>query len=173
MDIEDKLRSLEEVAIGIDIITVSSITGEGIEVVTQNIKDNDTVVFIGSSGVGKSTLINKLLGEDMQITSEVGGNNKGRHTTTHRELIRLPIGGIIIDTPGMREIQLNQGDLGNTFRDIDELSQMCYFSDCKHDTEPKCAIKEAIKNGVLSKSRLKSYEKLKRELYCAEIRKKR
>ncbi|MEG1255746.1 ribosome small subunit-dependent GTPase A [Clostridium sp.] len=171
-DVEEKLKDLEIVTLGIDIITVSSLTGEGVDVVQSTINTSDTIVFIGSSGVGKSTLINKLLGEELQITKEVGEHDKGRHTTTHRELFIMPRGGIIIDTPGMRELQLSQGDIETTFKDIEELAEKCCFSDCKHKSEPKCAIKEAIKNGDLSEARFKSYEKLKKELHNHEQRMK-
>ena len=171
-DMKDKIKDLEEVAIGIDILAVSSLTGEGIEEVKNNICNNDSVVFIGSSGVGKSTLINKLMGIETQETSEIGNNDKGRHTTTHRELMILPEGGVIIDTPGMREIQLSQGDIESTFSDVEEIAKDCYFSDCKHNTEPRCAIKDAIEKGIISIERLRSYEKLKRELYYAEERRK-
>lgn len=171
-DIKSKIRELEEVAIGVDIITVSSLTGEGIEEVKSNVKLGESIVFIGSSGVGKSTLINKIIGKDIQVTSETGENDKGRHTTTHRELLILPSGGVIIDTPGMREIQLSKGDIETTFSDIEDLAKECYFSDCKHNTEPRCAIKDAIEKGIISRERVKSYEKLKRELYYAEIRRK-
>jgi ribosome biogenesis GTPase len=171
-DLEEKLIELDEVALGIDKISVSSLTGKGIEVVRNLIKSDDTVVFIGSSGVGKSTIINKLLGEEVQITKEVGEADKGRHTTTHRELFILPTGGAIIDTPGMRELQLSQGDVESTFKDIEELVLKCHFSDCKHKSEPKCAVKEAIEKGELSKERFMNYEKIKREIANEERRRR-
>lgn len=171
-DLEEKLTELDEVALGIDIISVSSLTGKGIEAVRNLIKSDDTVVFIGSSGVGKSTIINKLLGEEVQITKEVGEADKGRHTTTHRELFILPTGGAIIDTPGMRELQLSQGDVESTFKDIEELVLNCHFSDCKHKSEPKCAVKEAIEKGELSKERFMNYEKIKREIANEERRRR-
>lgn len=169
-DLEEKLIELDEVAIGIDKISVSSLTGEGVEIVRKLIGNYDTVVFIGSSGVGKSTIINKLLGEDIQVTKEVGEADKGRHTTTHRELFILPTGGAIIDTPGMRELQLSQGDVESTFKDIEELSLRCHFSDCSHKSEPRCAIKEAIEKGELSKERFENYKKIKREIANEEKR---
>lgn len=169
-DLEEKLIELDEVAIGIDKISVSSLTGEGVEIVRKLIGNDDTVVFIGSSGVGKSTIINKLLGEDIQVTKEVGEADKGRHTTTHRELFILPTGGAIIDTPGMRELQLSQGDVESTFKDIEELSLRCHFSDCSHKSEPRCAIKEAIEKGELSKERFENYKKIKREIANEEKR---
>jgi ribosome biogenesis GTPase len=171
-DLEEKLIELDEVTLGIDKISVSSLTGEGIEIVRNLIDSNDTVVFIGSSGVGKSTIINRLLGEEVQITKEVGEYDKGRHTTTHRELFVLPTGGAIIDTPGMRELQLSQGDVEATFKDIEDLALKCHFSDCKHKSEPKCAIKEAIEKGELSQERFINYEKIKKEIANEEKRRK-
>lgn len=171
-DLEDKLLSLDQVALGIDKISVSSLTGEGVEVVRNIIKSDDTVVFIGSSGVGKSTIINKLLEKEVQITKEVGEYDKGRHTTTHRELFVLPTGGAIIDTPGMRELQLSQGDVEATFKDIEDLALKCHFSDCKHKSEPKCAVQQAIERGELSKERFISYEKIKKEIANEEKRRR-
>ena len=171
-DLEEKLIELDEVALGIDKISVSSLTGEGVDIVRNLIDSDDTVVFIGSSGVGKSTIINRLLGEEVQITKEVGEYDKGRHTTTHRELFVLPTGGAIIDTPGMRELQLSQGDVEATFKDIEDLALKCHFSDCKHKSEPKCAIKEAIEKGELSQERFINYEKIKKEIANEEKRRK-
>lgn len=171
-DLEDKLLSLNQVALGIDKISVSSLTGEGVEVVRNIIKSDDTVVFIGSSGVGKSTIINKLLEKEVQITKEVDEYDKGRHTTTHRELFVLPTGGAIIDTPGMRELQLSQGDVEATFKDIEDLALKCHFSDCKHKSEPKCAVQQAIERGELSEERFISYEKIKKEIANEEKRRR-
>ena len=169
-NVEKQRENLEEVALGIDIVSVSSLTGDGVDSISDLIGKGTTVVFIGSSGVGKSTLINRLLGEEVQLTKTIGFNDKGRHTTTNRELFIMPQGGIIIDTPGMREVQLSQGDLEATFSDIESLAEQCHFSDCTHRTEPQCAIKEAIKNGNLSLHRFKSYEKIMRELKNEEKR---
>lgn len=171
-DLEDKLLSLDQVALGIDKISVSSLTGEGVEVVRNIIKSDDTVVFIGSSGVGKSTIINKLLEKEVQITKEVDEYDKGRHTTTHRELFVLPTGGAIIDTPGMRELQLSQGDVEATFKDIEDLALKCHFSDCKHKSEPNCAVQQAIERGELSEERFISYEKIKKEIANEEKRRR-
>lgn len=125
-----------------------------------------TVAFLGSSGVGKSTLINSLLGSDLQLTSEIReGDSKGRHTTTHRVIRILPQGGLLMDTPGMRELQLSscEDGLNETFGEITELANECRFSDCSHSSEPGCAVREAIKDGWLAERRLLSFKKLIRE----------
>jgi ribosome biogenesis GTPase len=125
-----------------------------------------TVALLGSSGVGKSTLINALAGASLQQTDEVRGDGKGRHTTTHRQLLRLPGGGLIIDTPGMRELQLweSQTGLEDTFGDINEFAKDCRFSDCQHAGEPGCAVADAVRRGQLAEDRLQSYQKLQREI---------
>ncbi|WMJ78842.1 MULTISPECIES: ribosome small subunit-dependent GTPase A [unclassified Sedimentibacter] len=159
----DILPQLETVALGVDIIVTSSMTEDGLAAVRACIKNGMTVAFIGSSGVGKSTLVNKLAGENLFATQGIRGDDKGRHTTTKRELIALKSGGAVIDTPGMRELGIESTDLSKTFSDIDELSTGCRFNDCTHTKEPGCAVKEAIKNGTLSESRLLNYFKLKKE----------
>lgn len=161
-DIDSILIDLDDVAIGLDIIITSSLAND-YENIKKYIKYGKTVAFIGSSGVGKTTLINKLIGEDIFETKEIRNDDKGRHTTTKRELILLPKGGIVIDTPGMRELGIESADLSKSFADIDELSQMCKFSDCTHTKEPGCAVKKAIEEGSLSEERVESYFKLKKE----------
>lgn len=161
-DIDSILIELSDVAIGIDIMITSSLAND-YENIKKYIKYGHTVAFIGSSGVGKTTLINKLLGEEIFETNELRNDDKGRHTTTKRELILLPDGGIVIDTPGMRELGIENADFRKAFTDIDELSQMCKFNDCTHTKEPNCAVKRAIEDGRLSKERLESYFKLKKE----------
>jgi ribosome biogenesis GTPase / thiamine phosphate phosphatase len=166
-DVEEKKRLVEEVAIGVPIIEISALKNQGIENLSTYVKDGQTVALVGSSGVGKSTLINQLIGQDVQ---DVGGiredDSRGRHTTTHRELFVIPTGGIIIDTPGMREIQLTESEegLSTTFNDIEELAEQCYFRDCTHENEPKCAVNKAIEEGTLAIDRIQSYRKLQKEL---------
>lgn len=162
-DIDERLREVHEVAIGIDILVTSSLNGNGYEKVKEYIKSGITIAFIGSSGVGKSTLINKLLNKEVLKTNSISENDKGRHTTTHRELFLLNEGGVIIDTPGMRELGLISADIDKSFGNIEELEKQCKFSDCTHKNEPKCAVREAIENGELDLDRLERYKKLKKE----------
>ncbi|MFU7514421.1 ribosome small subunit-dependent GTPase A [Clostridium sp. HCS.1] len=162
-DIDERLSEVEEAAIGIDILVTSSLNGNGYEKVKEYIKTGTTIAFIGSSGVGKSTLINKLLNKEVLKTNSISENDKGRHTTTHRELFLLEDGGVIIDTPGMRELGLISADVNKSFSNIEELEKQCKFSDCTHKNEPKCAIREAIENGELDLDRLERYKKLKKE----------
>lgn len=140
-DIDERLRETSEIAIGIDILVTSSLNGNGYEKVKEYIKAGTTIAFIGSSGVGKSTLINKLLNKEVLKTNSISENDKGRHTTTHRELFLLEDGGVIIDTPGMRELGLISADVDKSFSNIEELEKQCKFSDCTHKNEPKCAIR--------------------------------
>jgi ribosome biogenesis GTPase / thiamine phosphate phosphatase len=125
-----------------------------------------TAALLGSSGVGKSTIINRLLGEERFKTAEVRSDGRGRHTTSHRELVSVPGGGVIIDTPGLRQLQLweTDGGLDQTFVDVAELVAECRFSDCRHRTEPGCAVNAALASGALPRERWESYLKLQREL---------
>lgn len=162
-DIGSKLKDVNCVAIGADVIVTSTLTEEGVDAVAPYVQHGKTVAFIGSSGVGKSTLINRLVGKDLLATKQIRKDDKGRHTTTHRELFVLPSGGAVIDTPGMREIGIESADLSKSFSDIDTLAASCKFSDCAHDNEPGCAVQQAIQAGILDQARLNSYRKLKKE----------
>lgn len=158
------LCEISAVSAGADILFCSSISEDGITSLLPYLKKGLTAAFLGSSGVGKSTLINKLLGREVLATGEVRGDDKGRHVTTHRQLLLLPTGGIVIDTPGMRELHLDSGDLSRSFEDIEELSASCRYRDCTHTSEPGCAVQKAAEDGNLSSERLNNYHKLKSEL---------
>jgi ribosome biogenesis GTPase len=167
------LRSLEAVTAGVDVHAVSAKEQTGLEALKQYLYRGKTVAFLGSSGVGKSALINALMGYERQDVGDVRERDRtGRHTTTSRELILLPEGGAVIDTPGMREIQMWAGedDLGNTFEDITKLARECRFKDCQHKNEPGCAVKEAIERGELDLKRFEYYKKLQKEIHYHEAR---
>ena len=170
-DLCDQVLSLvgqaQEVAFGVPVLAVSAVTGEGIEALRAHLLPGLTAVVLGMSGAGKSTLVNALAGEELMATQGIIADGaRGRHTTTHRELIRLPSGALMLDTPGMREIGVFGADEGvqAIFADIDEWATQCRFSDCSHHREPGCAIKAAISSGDLDEARWQSYEKLQKEL---------
>ena len=165
-DVGSVLLEVEQIALGVPVHVVSNVTGAGLEELTPYLAPARTIVLLGSSGVGKSTLANRLLGEELQVTKEIAEDGRGRHTTTRRQLIRLPGGALLIDTPGLREIQLWDADEGiqEAFADVDELAADCKFNDCAHTREPGCAVQAAIDEGRLPRERLQSYQALQREL---------
>ena len=166
-DAEGAVREVEAVAPGVAVVRMSAKRGEGVEALLPFVGRGRTVALIGSSGVGKSTIVNRLIGEDVQRTQEVRlGDQRGRHTTTHRELIVLPAGGLVMDTPGMRELQVLVSDRGlrETFDDIEEVAAGCRFTDCRHENEPDCAIREALADGRLDAERYRNYRKLQAEM---------
>ena len=171
-DVSLFLGDVEAVTLGAcPALAVSARTGAGIDELRSYLGDNRTAVLLGSSGVGKSTLVNALVGEELLATQEVReDDHRGRHTTTRRELILLPAGGVVLDTPGIRELQLWDADLEQTFGDVEEIARRCRFSDCAHDQEPGCAIREALDDGSLPRERWNSYVKLQRELEAIEAR---
>jgi len=166
-DIEQKLYAVSSIAAGVPVHAISSVTQEGLEQLSTYTQMGKTIALLGSSGAGKSTLINRLLNEERQKIQEVRSrDSKGRHTTTRRELLLLPAGGCVIDTPGMRELQLWSAPEGmiNAFPEIAEVAARCRFDDCRHDAEPDCAVKQALSDGTLDPERFESFQKLQREL---------
>lgn len=166
-ELEERTAEVESVALGVPVLVLSAAEGSGLEQLERYTGPGMTVALIGSSGVGKSTLTNKLVGRDVQEVNQVSTSvGKGQHTTTRRELLLLPSGGIVIDTPGMRELGIWNGDQGirETFEDIESLMENCRFRDCSHEDEPGCAVTAAVAAGQLDPARLRNYRKMLREI---------
>lgn len=170
--VDEMVEEIGAVAFGVPVVQVSAITGDGLSDLRCHIGPDQTVGLVGSSGVGKSSLVNCLLGHSAQPTRTLREDEKGRHTTTRRELIELPDGGILVDTPGMREFGLVEdgGGVDIVFDDIAVLAEECHFRDCQHQGEPGCAVAAAIEAGHLDGARLESYHRLQREIAAAERR---
>ncbi|MDF1535284.1 MAG: ribosome small subunit-dependent GTPase A [bacterium] len=176
LDVQSVLDETEAVSPGIPVYAVSAEEGQGIDQLENRLGHGKTVAFLGSSGVGKSTLINCLLGEErMEVGAVREGDGKGRHTTTHRELILLPGGGAVIDTPGMREIGVwgDEQGLAGAFPEVGDLASACRFRDCRHEIEKGCAVIAAADSGAIDSDRLESYRKLRAEFENLEVRKGR
>ena len=170
-DCSEQIREVERHCAGVFVCAVSAKSGSGLDSLSEFIKAGRTLVFLGSSGIGKSTLVNALAGEEIMNVNEIReDDSKGRHTTTHRQLIMLPCGAMIIDTPGMRELgvwDISDG-LGQAFEDVERFIAQCRFSDCTHDREPGCAVHAAIESGELPAERWASYTKLADEARATE-----
>lgn len=173
-DLAEKISIVLNAAPGVSVHSVSVVTGEGIDSIREYLIPGSTIALIGSSGVGKSTLINTLAGEALLKTQEIReGDSRGRHTTTYRQLMLMPNGGLIMDTPGMRELSLWEADTGIEimFGDIEELIEQCRFSNCSHGNEPGCAVRKALEEGYLEEKRWESYKKLQKEIAFVEAKK--
>ena len=169
-DLSSKLAQVEAIALGAEVLVTSALESDGYAALLTQLTPGATVAFVGSSGVGKSTLINRLMGREILATNGLRNDDKGRHTTTHRALLALPNGALVIDTPGMRELGLcDAGDgMDTAFQDIVALAQQCRFHNCSHGAEPGCAIRAALADGSLSEERWHSYQKLAAETAYAQ-----
>ncbi len=174
MDPEAEAAPIEAVSLGVPVLAVSAVTGEGLDALEAYLGRGRTGALLGTSGVGKSTLVNRLCGREVMDTGEVrAGDERGRHTTSHRELVPLPAGrGLLLDTPGMRELQLwaDEDALDTTFGEVAALAEECRFRDCSHEREPGCAIRAALADGSLPLERWDSYMRLQRELRALAIK---
>jgi ribosome biogenesis GTPase / thiamine phosphate phosphatase len=168
------VAEVETVAVGVTVHVVSALTGQGCDALRARIPEATTAVLLGSSGVGKSTLVNRFAGRELMHVHETRvDDDEGRHTTTHRQLVQLPGGGLVIDTPGLRELQLwdaGSGAVEAAFADIEELVARCRFTNCSHETEPDCAVRAALQSGELTHERHRSWLKLQRELRAVALR---
>ena len=164
-EVGNRMREVEGLCAGVPVHATSALGADSLAAIRASINPGMTAAFVGSSGAGKSTLINTLLGEQRMATGETrASDGRGCHITTHRQLVMLPTGGLLLDTPGMRELQiLDDEGLDMVFDDIAERAAQCHFKDCRHDQEPGCAVKAAIKAGELSAERLEHFQKLERE----------
>jgi ribosome biogenesis GTPase / thiamine phosphate phosphatase len=172
-DVPGTVATAESSAPGVNVIALSSMQGRGLRTLAQLLQPNRTLALIGASGAGKSTLANALLGHERLATREVrAGDHKGRHTTTHRELVVLPGGGVLLDTPGLRALTLGAVEEGiaMTFPEIDELAGGCRFADCTHEREPGCGVLDALDAGVLSADRYEGWRRISKEAANAAVR---
>jgi len=172
-DVEHRRVDLDAIALGVSVHAISAASGQGIDQLAPYLLPGQTVALVGSSGVGKSTLTNSLLGTQQQTVQAVrADDSRGRHTTTHRHLLLLPSGALLIDTPGMRELQLWSAPEGldDTFPEVEALAAQCKFRDCQHQNEPGCAVQAAIASGQLDGKRLRSFQKLQKEQQWLEQR---
>jgi ribosome biogenesis GTPase len=165
-DVAAAVLEVESVAVGVPVHAVSNVTGDGVDDLAQYLVEGRTVAALGSSGVGKSSLVNRLAGEELMETGEVKADGRGRHTTTNRQLLLLPGGGLFLDTPGMRELRLWESEegLAATFDDVAAAAARCRFSDCAHKSEPGCGVRAALADGSLDPERYLSWKKLQGEL---------
>ena len=172
VDLPAERAEVEAVAFGVPVHVVSCLAGVGLDELRTYLSGNRTVALLGSSGVGKSSLLNRLVGWERQDVQGIRADGRGRHTTTFRELVPLPGGGLLLDTPGMRELALWDAAAGveDAFTDVADLAAACRFADCAHEREPGCAVQAALAGGSLDEERLVSYRKLQRELRHLELK---